>query len=226
MMRPQPRACIPGSDARMVWKDEHRLTAMMASHRSTGKLSTGETCWIPALLTRMSTFPRRFSASATSCGALFAFGKISPVVQRCHAKFFSIPARIFSISQGSPNPFSMMSQPSARQPARNTEADSAGRTGNDCHTSFQHRDSPLLLWARPRCERSRFLCVAAMVHSKPGAAGRIIMRDKANRRGRGHKRRFAKTSRDHVWCFRRAACLTRKGHARQSPVTIAYPRPN
>ena len=59
MMRPKPRAFMPGTAACTVWKAEDRLMAMMASHFSGGNSSTGETNWMPALLTRMSTARRR-----------------------------------------------------------------------------------------------------------------------------------------------------------------------
>src|SRR3712207_7128237 len=58
MMRPHPRAFMPGTAARMAWKAEERLMAMIWFHFSTGKSSTGETNWMPALLTRMSTLPK------------------------------------------------------------------------------------------------------------------------------------------------------------------------
>ena len=64
MMRPQPFAFIFGSAARVVWKAEDRLIAMIWSHFSSGNSSTGATCWMPALFTRMSTAPKAFSASA------------------------------------------------------------------------------------------------------------------------------------------------------------------
>jgi hypothetical protein len=49
----------------MVWKAELRLMAMIASQRSTGKSSIGATCWMPALLTRMSTPPNSASQRRT-----------------------------------------------------------------------------------------------------------------------------------------------------------------
>jgi hypothetical protein len=54
-----------GRAARVAWKTDDRLIAMMASHFSTGKLSTGETCWMPALLTSTSTAPKASSACRT-----------------------------------------------------------------------------------------------------------------------------------------------------------------
>ena len=64
MMRPHLRFFMPGTAARTVWNAEVRLMAMMASHCSIGNSSTGATCWMPALLTRMSTAPKSRSALA------------------------------------------------------------------------------------------------------------------------------------------------------------------
>ena len=57
MIRPHFLAFIPGTAARMAWKAADRLMAMIWSHFSTGNSSIGETYWMPALLTRMSTLP-------------------------------------------------------------------------------------------------------------------------------------------------------------------------
>ncbi len=57
MMRPHFCAFMPGIAARIAWNGAERLMAMMASHLSVGKSSIGETCWMPALLTRMSSDP-------------------------------------------------------------------------------------------------------------------------------------------------------------------------
>src|SRR5215213_2839031 len=57
MMRPQPFDFIADTANRVVWNTAERLMAMIASHFSGGKLSTGETCWMPALLMRMSGAP-------------------------------------------------------------------------------------------------------------------------------------------------------------------------
>jgi len=64
MMRPQLAACMAGSARRVVWKALDRLMARMASHLSTGKSSTLATCWMPALLTRMSMRPKRWAPKA------------------------------------------------------------------------------------------------------------------------------------------------------------------
>ncbi len=63
MIRPQPRAFIPGTAARMAWKAADMLMAMIWSHFSSGKFSMGSTCWTPALLIRMSTAPKVVSPS-------------------------------------------------------------------------------------------------------------------------------------------------------------------
>ncbi|MNT93211.1 hypothetical protein D3C72_2346250 [compost metagenome] len=62
MMRPQFFCFMPGSARRVVWKAEVRLMAMIASQRSIGKSSMLATCWMPALLTRMSVPPKSDSA--------------------------------------------------------------------------------------------------------------------------------------------------------------------
>ncbi|MNO09335.1 hypothetical protein D3C81_2324260 [compost metagenome] len=53
---------MPGKARRVLWKTDDRLMAMIESQRSTGNSSTGATCWIPALLTRISTPPNSRSA--------------------------------------------------------------------------------------------------------------------------------------------------------------------
>ena len=81
MMRPQPFAFIFGSAARVAWKAEDRLIAMISSHFSIGNSSTGATCWMPALLTRMSTAPNSASAMAImpaiSAGLVMSAGENS-----------------------------------------------------------------------------------------------------------------------------------------------------
>ena len=60
MMRPHFFAFMPGTAARMAWKADDRLMAMIWSHFSGGNSSIGETNWMPALLTRISTEPSCF----------------------------------------------------------------------------------------------------------------------------------------------------------------------
>ena len=106
MMRPQPRFFMPGTAARMPWNADDRLIAMMASHFSIGKSSIGETNWMPALLTRMSTAPKVFSPSATisaiSAGLVMSAGECTALT----LKSVSIAERSFSMSAGAPMPLS------------------------------------------------------------------------------------------------------------------------
>src|ERR1700756_5805298 len=62
MMRPHLRAFMPGTAARIAWNEAERLIAMIWFHLSIGNSSIGATCWMPALLTTMSTEPKVFSA--------------------------------------------------------------------------------------------------------------------------------------------------------------------
>ena len=59
-MRPKPWRFIAGSAWRMVWNAAVRLMARIASHFAAGNSSIGATCWMPALLTRMSMRPKRW----------------------------------------------------------------------------------------------------------------------------------------------------------------------
>ena len=104
MMRPQPRFFMPGTAARMAWKADDRLIAMMASHFSIGNSSIGETNWMPALLTRISTEPNVFSPSAIisaiSAGLVMSAGECTALT----LKSVSMPERSRSMSAGAPKP--------------------------------------------------------------------------------------------------------------------------
>ena len=82
MMRPQPRFFMPGTAARMAWKADDRLIAMIASHFSIGKSSIGETNWMPALLTRMSTEPKVVLAERDHGGDLGRLGHVGRRIDR------------------------------------------------------------------------------------------------------------------------------------------------
>ena len=79
MIRPQPLAFIPGITARVAWNAADRLIARIASHFAGGNSSIGATCWMPALLTRMSTPPSIAARAATmptiSSGRLMSAGE-------------------------------------------------------------------------------------------------------------------------------------------------------
>src|SRR5829696_2367506 len=62
---PHPVLRIAGTARRVVWKAEDRSMAMTWSHLSIGNWSIGATCWMPALLTRMSSRPKVSSVRST-----------------------------------------------------------------------------------------------------------------------------------------------------------------
>ena len=63
----------------MVWNAEERLIARIASHFSGGKSSIGETNWMPALLTTMSTAPILAVASAIIASTSAHFDMSAPL---------------------------------------------------------------------------------------------------------------------------------------------------
>jgi hypothetical protein len=113
MIRPQPFFFMPGTAARMAWKAEDRLIAMIWSHFSTGNSSIGETNWMPALLTRTSTEPNDFSPSAIipaiSAGLVMSAGEYTAFTPKSD----SILARSFSMSSGEPKPLMTTLAPAA-----------------------------------------------------------------------------------------------------------------
>lgn len=54
-----------GTAARIMCQADDRLMAMIASNFSTGNSSIGATCWMPALLTMMSTEPNSAAVRST-----------------------------------------------------------------------------------------------------------------------------------------------------------------
>src|SRR6202023_3681080 len=111
MMRPQPRFFMTGMAARMPWNADDRLIAMIISHFSGGNSSIGETNWMPALLTRISTEPKVFSPSAIisaiSAGLVMSAGEWIALT----LKSVSIAERSFSMSAGAPMPLMTMLAP-------------------------------------------------------------------------------------------------------------------
>ena len=103
MIRPQPFRFMPGTASRVVWKAAVRFSAIIVSHFSTGKSSTGATCCIPALLTRMSISPAS-AIIATICGTSV----------RSAAEWVApSSAHNAAICASSPKPLSTTSAPSA-----------------------------------------------------------------------------------------------------------------
>ena len=103
---------MPGTAARMAWNADERLMAMIWSHFSGGNSSIGDTCWMPALLTRMSTAPKAFSASrimpAISSGFAMSAGEWMALTPNSA----SMPLRARSISPASPKPLRTTLAPS------------------------------------------------------------------------------------------------------------------
>src|SRR5580658_8196997 len=79
MMRPHLRDFMPGTAARMVWKADERLMAIIWFHFSIGNSSIGATYCTPALLMRISSEPKVLSVawtmSAISSGLLMSAGE-------------------------------------------------------------------------------------------------------------------------------------------------------
>ena len=86
MMRPHLRRFMPGTAARMVWNDDDRLMAITASHFSVGKSSMLATCWMPALLTRMSSLPNSFSVVGDHGGDLAGLRHVGAGIARLDAE--------------------------------------------------------------------------------------------------------------------------------------------
>src|SRR5581483_3613873 len=110
MMRPHLRRFMPGTAARVVWKADVRLMAMMASHCSMGNSSTGATCWMPALLTRMSTAPKSFSHLAIM-SAIWLWRSMLAGSKATRVPSFFTSAMAFSLSFSLPSPLTTMLQP-------------------------------------------------------------------------------------------------------------------
>jgi hypothetical protein len=66
MMRPCPRSYIFGSAARMSRKGDSTMSRRMRLNFAGSNSSIGATCWMPALLTRMSTSRLSSASDAVS----------------------------------------------------------------------------------------------------------------------------------------------------------------
>ena len=106
-----PAPALPSSPAsarRVVWNTAVRLMAMIASHLSGGKLSTGATCWIPALLTRMSGAPSSVGAARDHRLDRRGVGQVGAVVERAELARSARDRR-----RASPKPLIMTRRPRA-----------------------------------------------------------------------------------------------------------------
>src|SRR5215469_119710 len=111
MMRPQLRRFICGITARMAWKLDDRLIAMIASHFSTGKSSIGAVCWIPALFTRMSTRPNLRVATSIISETSACCDRSAGLNATSTSNFSAMSFCSASMADASPKPFSMILQP-------------------------------------------------------------------------------------------------------------------
>ncbi len=64
--RPHPRSYMPGRAALVRMNGEVSMISMIRRHCASGNSVIEDTCWIPALLTRMSTRPSAATVSVTS----------------------------------------------------------------------------------------------------------------------------------------------------------------
>src|SRR5215216_4183782 len=85
--------------------------AITASHRSTGKSSIGAVCWMPALLTRISTLPNSLVAASTMREISAGFAMSAELKLVLTPNSLAICARVLAIAGASPKPFNMTSQP-------------------------------------------------------------------------------------------------------------------
>ena len=115
----------------MAWKAADRLIAMIASHFSTGKSSIGETNWMPALLTRMSSEPNLACASAIIAAISAGLAMSAPLWKALTPKSFSMLARSVSIAAASPMPFMIDVGAFLGQRAGDRQPDAAGRAGDE-----------------------------------------------------------------------------------------------
>jgi hypothetical protein len=138
--------------ARVVWNTADRLIAMIASHLPGGKLSTGETCWIPALLTRISGGP-------SSSAQRLIIRSIAAGSDR------SAPSWITPSSSGNPLDFGWSPKPLIisfapwAASASDRQADARGRSGNQRDLSFQNHE--MLLSHRYSSREPAFATVVA-----------------------------------------------------------------
>src|SRR6516225_6263601 len=113
MMRPHLFLSIDGKASRVVWNAEDRLMARIASHFSGGKSCNAATCWIPALLTRMSSRPDDCSVLSIISRMACGFDISADEYDTRTLKSAAIFACACATSSGLPNPLRTMSEPAA-----------------------------------------------------------------------------------------------------------------
>src|SRR6516164_5709145 len=113
MMRPHLLRSIDGKANRVVWKADDRLMAKIASHFSGGKCCNEATCWIPALLTRMSSRPNICSVCSIISRIAAGFDISAGENDTRTLKSEAILACTSAISSGLPKPLRTISEPAA-----------------------------------------------------------------------------------------------------------------
>ena len=164
MIRPQPFAFMPGTASRVVWNAADRLIAMIASHLSGGKLSTGETCWMPALLTRMSGRAELVGAAAHHPLDRRRVGQVGAVVDRAQLGALALDVR--RVAEAVDHQLGAF----GGERLGDGEADARGRAGDEGDFVFENHD-PL----RNDALRSDLQPRATVAHYGP-ATGDMAMR--------------------------------------------------
>ena len=109
---------------------------MMASQRSTGKSSTIATCWMPALLTRMSQLPNSASQARIMVLDLAGLAHVGAVVDRPGAPERGAPRPAGRST--SPKPLSITLRALRAPGPGNAQADAAGGAGDEGGLAFEH----------------------------------------------------------------------------------------
>jgi hypothetical protein len=111
--------------------------AMIFSHLSAGNFSTDSTCWMPALLTRMSTRPSSCLPIGDHVGDLLAAQHVGGVVADLDAAAgLELGAGAFDLGRIAQAVQHHVAAP-RRHGARQRQADAGGRAGDDRHLTLQ-----------------------------------------------------------------------------------------
>ena len=131
MMRPKRRAFISGTTALIRWKAANRLIAKIAFHLSSGNSSIGATCWMPALLTMMSTLPNSARGQVGHRADLLGLAHVGVRVAHLDAvlalQFGASELDLVGVAEAVEQDVGAL----LGQAAGDAEADAAGRSGDD-----------------------------------------------------------------------------------------------
>ncbi len=128
--------------------------AMIWSHFSTGNSSIGETNWMPALLTNMSTLPNCFCASAIMAAISGPLAHIGAGIDRLDPEIlFDAAALLFDrvlVAKAIDHDMGAV----AGKGAGKGQADARGRAGDEGDFAFEHGGYPEI--AAPACHKQAF----------------------------------------------------------------------